>query len=106
MNLGDLLKQAKDVQAKAGEMQKQLAALEVEGVSGAGLVRVVLNGKSELLKLTVDPSLFKPEDKGIVEDLVVAAHGDAKGKLERRVQDEMQRLAQEMGLPPGLGFGI
>jgi DNA-binding YbaB/EbfC family protein len=106
MNLSELLKQAKDVQEKAGEMQKQIAALEVEGVSGAGLVRVALNGKSELLRLSIDPSLLKPEDKSMVEDLVVAAHADAKTKLERRVQEEMQRLARDMGLPPGLGFNV
>lgn len=105
MNFSELLKQAKDVQAKAGEMQKHIAALQVEGVSGAGMVRVVLNGKSELMSLTIDPSLFKPEDKGIVEDLVVAAHSDAKAKLEHLMQDEMQRMARDIGLPPGLGFG-
>ena len=106
MNFSDLLKQAKDVQAKAGEMQKQIAAMEIEGVSGGGLVRVVLNGKSELLKLSIDPSLLKAEEQGIVEDLVVAAHSDAKTKLEHRVQDEMARMTRDMGLPPGLGLGL
>jgi DNA-binding YbaB/EbfC family protein len=102
MNLADLFRQAKDVQAKAQAMQAELGAIEVEGQSGAGLVRLALNGKSELKRLSVDPSLLKPEQPQVVEDLIVAAHADAKAKLERRVAEEMQKLARDMGLPPGL----
>jgi DNA-binding YbaB/EbfC family protein len=102
MNLADLFRQAKDVQAKAQAMQAELGAIEVEGQSGAGLVRLTLNGKSELKRLSVDPSLLKPEQPQVVEDLIVAAHADAKAKLERRVAEEMQKLARDMGLPPGL----
>jgi DNA-binding YbaB/EbfC family protein len=102
MNLADLFRQAKDVQAKAQAMQAELGAIEVEGQSGAGLVRLTLNGKSELKQLSVDPSLLKPEDRQVVEDLILAAHADAKAKLERRVAEEMQKLARDMGLPPGL----
>jgi len=102
MNLADLFRQAKDVQAKAQAMQAELGAIEVEGQSGAGLVRITLNGKSELKQLSVDPSLLKPEDRQVVEDLILAAHADAKAKLERRVAEEMQKLARDMGLPPGL----
>ncbi|HEY8696145.1 MAG TPA: YbaB/EbfC family nucleoid-associated protein [Rhizomicrobium sp.] len=102
MNLADLFRQAKDVQAKAQAMQAELGAIEVEGQSGAGLVRVTLNGKSELKRLSVDPSLLKPEQPQVVEDLIVAAHADAKAKIERRVSEEMQKLARDMGLPPGL----
>jgi DNA-binding YbaB/EbfC family protein len=102
MNLADLFRQAKDVQAKAQAMQAELGAIEVEGQSGAGLVRLTLNGKSELKHLSVDPSLLKPEQPQVVEDLIVAAHADAKAKLERRVAEEMQKLARDMGLPPGL----
>lgn len=102
MNLADLFRQAKDVQAKAQAMQAELGAIEVEGQSGAGLVRVTLNGKSELKHLSVDPSLLKPEQPQVVEDLILAAHADAKAKLERRVAEEMQKLARDMGLPPGL----
>ena len=105
MNLADLFKQAKDVQARATAMQEQLAAIEVEGASGAGMVRVTLSGKSDLKRVSIDPSLLKPDDREMVEDLIVAAHSDAKAKLERRAAEEMQKLARDMGLPPGVGFG-
>ena len=102
MNLADLFKQAKDVQARATAMQEQLAAIEVEGASGAGMVRVTLSGKSDLKRVLIDPSLLKPDDREMVEDLIVAAHSDAKAKLERRAAEEMQKLARDMGLPPGM----
>jgi DNA-binding YbaB/EbfC family protein len=104
VSLGDLFKQAKEMQAKAQEIQAQMAALEIEGISGAGMVRLVLNGKSELKSLTIDASLLKPEDAQVVSDLVRAAHADAKAKLERRTAEEMQKFAGALGLP-GLGFG-
>lgn len=106
MQLSDLFKQAKDIQAKTQQMQAMMAAIEVEGISGGGMVKVTLTGKNDLKKLSVDPSLLKPEDREIVEDLIVAAHADAKAKLERRVSEEMQRMAREMGIPniPGLGI--
>jgi DNA-binding YbaB/EbfC family protein len=102
MSLGDLFKQAKEIQAKSAELQAQIAAIEVEGVSGAGLVRVLLGGKGDLKRVSIDPSLAKPEEKTTIEDLVVAAHADAKAKLERRVAEEMKKLAGSLGLPPGL----
>ncbi len=104
MNLGDLVKQARDFQAKTQELQAQLAAIEVDGVSGAGLVRVTLSGKGELKKLDIDPTLMKPEEVQTVQDLLIAAHNDAKAKLERRLADEMGKLAGALGLPPGLGL--
>ena len=106
MNLGDLFKQARDLQAKTQELQNALAAIEVDGVSGAGLVRVTMNGKGELRRLLLDPSLLKPDEHQTVEDLVVAAHRDAKAKLERRVADEMRKIAGSLGLPPGIGFPL
>jgi nucleoid-associated protein EbfC len=106
MNLGDLFKQARDLQAKTQELQSALAAIEVDGVSGAGLVRVTMNGKGELRRLLLDPSLLKPDERQTVEDLVVAAHSDAKAKLERRVADEMRKIAGSLGLPPGIGFPL
>lgn len=106
MNLGDLFKQARDLQAKTQELQTALAAIEVDGVSGAGLVRVTMNGKGELRRLLLDPSLLKPDERQTVEDLVVAAHSDAKAKLERRVADEMRKIAGSLGLPPGIGFPL
>jgi len=104
VNLGELFKQAKDIQAKTQALQEQIAAIEVEGVSGAGLVRVKLNGKGELRRVWLDPSLIKPDEATTIEDLIVAAHADAKAKLERRMAEEMQKLAGSLGLPPGLGL--
>jgi hypothetical protein len=104
MNLGDLFKQARDIQAKTQELQAQLAAIEVDGVSGAGLVRITLSGKGELKTVALDPSLMKAEERETVQDLMIAAHNDAKAKLERRVADEMGKLAGALGLPSGLGL--
>jgi DNA-binding YbaB/EbfC family protein len=103
MNLADLFKQAKDMQSKAADMQKAVERIEVEGRSGAGLVSVVLGGKSDLKRLAIDSSLLKPEGKTVVEDLILAAHADAKVNLERALAEEMQRLSREMGLPAGMG---
>jgi hypothetical protein len=105
MDIADLVKRAQEAQGKAQALQAQMAQLEMEGTAGGGLVRVTLNGKSELKKIAIDPSLLKPEDREMVEDLVVAAHNDAKTKLDRRVNEEMGRLAQGLGLPPGFGLG-
>ena len=102
MNIADIFKQAKDVQARANAMQEQLGLIEAEGVAGAGLVKLVLNGKAELKSLLIDPSLLRQDNRAIVQDLVVAAHTDAKAKVERHVAEEMQKLARDMGLPPGM----
>ncbi len=101
MELADLFQQAKAMQEKAAAMQIELERLEVEGVAGGGLVRVTMTGKSELKRVTIDPSLFVDEERQVVEDLIVAAAGDAKAKVERRLGDEMQKLAGGLGLPPG-----
>ncbi|HEY1963150.1 MAG TPA: YbaB/EbfC family nucleoid-associated protein [Rhizomicrobium sp.] len=100
MDIADLFKQAQEVQAKAQAMQEQLGHIEAEGVSGAGLVRVLLNGKAELRKVSIDASLLRPEGQEIIEDLIIAAHRDAKTKVERQVSEQMAKLAQDMGLPP------
>jgi len=104
MELADLFKQAKAMQEKAAEMQAQLAQIEVEGVAGGGLVRITLSGKGEMKRLVLDPSLMKPEEREIVEDLIVAAHADAKAKAERKMAEEMQKLAGSLGLPPGMNL--
>lgn len=84
----NLLRQMQEMQRRAEELQKGLAAMEVEGVSGGGLVRATMNGLGELKTLAIDPSLMKPEEKEVVQDLVVAACADGKTKLEaRRFQD-------------------
>ena len=84
-NLGQMMKQAQEMQAKMAEMQQRLADTEVEGASGGGMVRVVLNGKGEMRSVKIDPALVDPGDVEVLEDLIVAAAGDAKSKVEAEV---------------------
>ncbi len=101
-NIAGLMKQASQMQAKMQEMQTRLETLEVEGMAGAGMVTVVLTGKGELKRLRVDPKLADPAEMEILEDLVVAAHADAKHKVEAVTADEMQKATGGMELPGGL----
>ena len=78
-----------------------MAGVEIEGQAGAGLIVVVLNGKGEMKQIKIDPSLIDPDEPSILEDLIVAAHNDAKGKAEVRMAEEMQALTGGLGLPPG-----
>ena len=100
-NLGALMKQAQEMQEKMGEMQDRLQDIEVEGSSGAGLVKVTLSGKSEMRGLKIDPSLLKPEETEVLEDLIVAATNDARSHLETRMQEEMSKITGGLQLPPG-----
>lgn len=100
-NLGQMLKQAQEMQAKMAEMQARLEEQEIEGAAGAGMVRVVLNGKGALKRVSIDPDLLKPDDAEIVQDLLVAAHADAREKLDRQMQEKMQELTGGLPLPPG-----
>jgi DNA-binding YbaB/EbfC family protein len=102
MDLTKMMKQAQELQGRMQKLQEDLAALEVEGQSGGGLVKVKLNGKLEALGLKVDPSLIKPEEAEILEDLIVAAFQDAKRKAEAAVQAKMQEITGGLALPPGL----
>jgi hypothetical protein len=97
-----MMKQAQEIQGRMQRMQEELAALEVSGQSGAGLVKITLNGKGEMRSVKIDPSLLKPEDVEIVEDLVLAAFQDAKSKVEAEMQKRMQEVAGGLPLPPGL----
>lgn len=99
---GNIMKQAQQMQAKMAEMQEKLADLRIEGTSGGGMVKVTLNGKSELVGLKIDAATVDPEDTEVLEDLIVAAYNDAKQKVEAQTQDEMKSLTGGMGLPPGL----
>lgn len=103
-NLGQLMKQAQEMQERMAEMQESLGSIEVEGVSGAGMVHVTLNCKGEMRHVKIDPSQFRPDEIEMLEDLIVAAHNDAKGKVERRVQEETQKLMGGLPLPPGMKF--
>jgi nucleoid-associated protein EbfC len=97
-----LMKQAAELKTKMEAMQAELDRIEVEGAAGGGLVAVTLSGKGELKSVRIDDSLFKPDQKEILEDLIVAAHADARRKLETMLQDKMQALSGGLPLPPGL----
>jgi len=101
-DLMKMMKQAQEIQGRMQQMQDELAALEISGQSGAGLVKITLNGKGEMRSVKIDPSLMKPDDAEIVEDLVLAAFQDAKGKVEGEMQKRMQQVAGGLPLPPGL----
>jgi DNA-binding YbaB/EbfC family protein len=101
-NLSGLMKQAQQMQARMQEMQSKLESMELEGVSGAGLVAVTLNGKGDLRKIKIDPKLADPADVEMLEDLIVAAHRDAKNKIEAAAQAEMQKMTGGLQLPPGM----
>jgi nucleoid-associated protein EbfC len=97
-----LMKQAAEFKSKMEAMQAELDRLEVEGAAGGGLVVMTLSGKGDLRNARIDNSLFNPDQKEILEDLIVAAHADAKRKLETTLQDKMQTLTGGLSLPPGL----
>ena len=105
MAMGDLMgmmKQAAELQAKMQALQAELERIEVEGTAGGGLVTVTLSAKGDLKGVKLDDSLIKPAEKEILEDLLVAAHTDARRKAEALVQDKMKGLTGGLPLPPGL----
>jgi nucleoid-associated protein EbfC len=97
-----LMKQATEFKSKMESMQAELERLEVEGTAGGGLVVVQLSGKGDLRGARIDETLLRPDQKEIVEDLLVAAHADARRKLETMLQEKMQALTGGLALPPGL----
>jgi nucleoid-associated protein EbfC len=97
-----LMKQAAELKSKMEAMQAELERMEVEGTAGGGLVTLKLSGKGEVKAAHVDESLLKPDQREIIEDLLVAAHADARRKLEVLLQDRMQALTGGLALPPGL----
>ncbi|HEV3242754.1 MAG TPA: YbaB/EbfC family nucleoid-associated protein [Methyloceanibacter sp.] len=101
-NFASMMKQAQELQGRMTEMQAEMERARVEGQSGGGLVVLTLNGKGELVGVKIDPSLVKPEEAEILEDLIVAAHSDARAKVERLMQEKMQSLTGGLPLPPGL----
>lgn len=101
-DLMKLMAQAGQIQQKMQKMQEELAALEIEGQSGGGLVKVVLNGKGEMRSVRIDASLMKPGEAEIVEDLILAAHQDARAKVEASMQERMQDVTGGLPLPPGM----
>jgi DNA-binding YbaB/EbfC family protein len=97
-----LMKQAAELKSKMEAMQAELEATEVEGVAGGGLVAITLNGKGDMRGARVDESLLKASEKEIVEDLLVAAHADARRKVEALMQEKMKGVAGGLPLPPGM----
>jgi nucleoid-associated protein EbfC len=97
-----LMKQAAELKSKMEAMQAELDRMEVEGTAGGGLLTVTLSGKGDLKNARIDDSLLKPDQKEIIEDLMVAAHADARRKLETMLQDKMQALTGGLPLPPGM----
>ena len=99
----DLITQAKKMQEKMQQTQEALKKIEVEGISGGNAIRVIMNGDGELKKISLDENLLK-ESKEIVEDLIVAAHNDAKSKLKKKTSEEISKIAGSASLPPGFKF--
>jgi DNA-binding YbaB/EbfC family protein len=97
-----MMKQAAQLQSKMQELQAELDTIVVEGTAGGGMLTVRLSAKGDLKGVTVDPSLLKPEEKEILEDLLVAAHADARRKAETVMQDKMKALTGGLPLPPGI----
>jgi len=99
--MGNMMKQAQQMQDQMQELQEKIAVSEVEGVSGAGMIKVRMNGRHDVKNVSIDSEVLK-EDKDILEDLIAAAVNDAVRKLERQQKEKMESLATELGLPAGL----
>ncbi|HYD15744.1 MAG TPA: YbaB/EbfC family nucleoid-associated protein [Hyphomicrobium sp.] len=101
-DLMGMMKQVKDMQDRMQRLQEELGAIEVTGSAGGGLVSVTLTGKGDMKRVRIDPSLMKPEEVEIVEDLIVAATSDAKAKVEAQLQSKMAEVTGGLPLPPGM----
>ena len=104
-NLGNMLKQAQQMQTKMAEMQAALEAATMDGQAGAGMVRVTLSGKGDLKGIIIDPSLLVAEEREVLEDLIIAAHADAKAKVEAMMAEEMSKATSGLNIP-GMGGGL
>ncbi len=96
-----MMKQAQEMQSKMAKLRDELEGIEITGASGGGMVTVTLTGKGEMRHLRIDPSLIDNDAVAVLEDLIVAAHNDAKGKLESRLSEEMSKLTGGLPLPEG-----
>jgi len=104
VGIGKLVKQAQQMQKKLAQLQQEAGGLEMEGTSGGGMVKAVVNGKKEVISLTISPEVVDKEDVQMLEDLVLAALRQALEKAETATQQKMAGLTAGMGLPPGLGI--
>ncbi len=102
VNIGNMMKQAQEMQKKIAEVQEKLESIEVEGVSGGGMVKVISSAKGNIKSISLDPSLMNEKEKDITEDLIVAAINDAKKKAEEATQEEMKNVTGGLSLPPGM----
>jgi DNA-binding YbaB/EbfC family protein len=100
-NLGQMMRQAQEMQERLAQMQASMGELEVTGTAGGGMVQVTLSGKTEAKRVTIDPSLFNGNEVGVVEDLIVAAFNDARAKVEVKMAERMSELTGGLPLPPG-----
>jgi DNA-binding YbaB/EbfC family protein len=103
-DMAKMMKAAQEMQGKMAQMQEDLASLTVTGESGAGLVKATATAKGELTGLDIDPSIFNSDDKEVVEDLILAAIKDAQQKAQAKAQEEMSKLTEGLGLPPGMNL--
>jgi nucleoid-associated protein EbfC len=101
-NLGQMMKQAQEMQARMGELQAKLEAVELTGAAGGGMVQVTLDGKGAMRKIKIDKSLADPNETEVLEDLILAAFNDAKARVETHVAEEMSKLTGGLKLPPGM----
>ena len=101
-NLGQLMKQAQALQQKMAEMQAELESVEMTGIAGGGMVQLTLNGKGDLKRLKIDKSVVDPAEIEVLEDLIVAAFNDARGKVNAHAESEMQKLTGGLALPGGM----
>ncbi|EJF91274.1 YbaB/EbfC family nucleoid-associated protein [Bartonella tamiae] len=96
-----MMKKAKEMQAKMQEMQQEMANVQEIGASGGGLVQVTINGQGQIVNIQIDPSLVKPEETEILEDLIMAAHNEAKTKIEAKMAEKTQEMTAGLPIPPG-----
>ncbi|MEO9873348.1 MAG: YbaB/EbfC family nucleoid-associated protein [Anderseniella sp.] len=103
-DIGNMMKQVQEMQTKMADMQARLDEMNVTGQAGAGLVKVTLNGKNLMQSIEVDDSLMKPDEKEILEDLLMAAYNEARAKVDQLVADQMKDVTGGMALPPGFNI--
>ena len=101
-NMSQIMKQAKAMQEKMAEMQKKIEETEIEGSSGGGAIKIVMNGKHEVKNLFIDPSVVNSDEKEVLEDLIIAALNDVNKKIAENTNDQLGSISGGMGLPPGL----
>jgi len=101
MNIQKMMKQAQEMQTKMAEMQARLEQEETDGSAGGGMVQVRINGKNMMLKVKIDDSLMKVEEKEVLEDLLIAAYNDARSKVDSAFSNQMSQMTSGLNLPPG-----